>query len=133
MSTIIQASSSYRVCVGVAAGGRWSVWAGGGAGGGAGRPPEPGHNINIALHLSQGGHLGYIMGTPRPHRGHSATTVTIGGTIPTTPVHLILLGTVKIRDEIISFVRDVLIYCASRVNIRFSIKGKSFKFIIRYY
>ena len=99
MSTIIMQASSYRVCVGVAAGGRRSVWAGGGAGGGAGRPPEPGHNINIALHLSQGGHLGYIMGTPRPHRGHSATTVTIGGTIPTTPVHLILLGTVKIKSS----------------------------------
>ena len=95
MSTIIQASSSYRVCVGVAAGGRRSVW----AGGGAGRPPEAGHNINIALHLSQGGHLGYIMGTPRPHRGHSATTVKIGGTIPTTPVHLILLGTVKMKSS----------------------------------
>ena len=36
MSTIIHASSSYRVCVGIAARGRTSVWAGGGAGGGAG-------------------------------------------------------------------------------------------------
>ena len=110
----IMLASSYRGNICVAAGGRTSVWAGGGAGGGAGRPPGPGQNINIAPHLSQGGHHGYIMATPwalcnhRDNWGHNSHD--------TSASYL----AVHSKDEIIFLVVDVLIYLARRINIRFS-------------